>query len=188
MGAGREAGLNSKETSQRRTNMTTRRYPVASAALAALLVLPMLAVPTASVQAADKTMAHQAYQGKSFADAVAAGTATREDPIFVAPRACRVIQVSIVAQAASTGDNTNRKNLNILNKGSAGSGTTEVANLDLVTGTNLVAFDEKVIPLNATFAAGVTLAAGDVLSLQTEQVGTGVAVGPFDIAILWEPV
>lgn len=128
------------------------------------------------------------YHQTNFVAAVLAATATQQDPIFIAPCACKVTAVSIVPQAASTGDNTNTKNLNVINKGSDGTGTTEVANLDLATGVNLVAFDEKAIPLNATYTNGVSLSEGDVLSLQTEKVGTGVAVGPFIVSIDYVPV
>lgn len=119
---------------------------------------------------------------------IAAGTATREDPIFAAPAKCRVKAVTVTPQVASTGDNTNRKNLNVLNKGAAGAGTTELGNLDLVTGVNLVAFDESNISFNATYAAGADLNEGDVLTLQTELAGTGVAVGPFLVTVDWVPV
>lgn len=121
---------------------------------------------------------------------VAAGTATREDPLFVAPCACRVRSITAVPQQATTGNSGSTKNLNVLNKGAAGAGTTEVANLDLVTGENLVAFDEKNIPLNATALAlgGVTMVEGDVLSLQHEQVSAGVTVGPLLMSVDWEPL
>lgn len=120
--------------------------------------------------------------------AIAAATATQKDPIFTAPCKCRVTRVAVTPQAASTGDNTNTKNLNILNAGSDGTGTTEVGNKDLVTGTNLVALDETVVPLNTTYANGVDLSEGDVLALQTEKVGTGVAVGPFLVSVDFVPV
>ena len=105
-----------------------------------------------------------------------AATATEEWPVFRAPFACTLKKLDIVPQAAVTGDNTNRTNLNIVNKGNAGSGTTEVANLDLATGTNLTAFDSTNIPLNTTYASGVTLAEGDVVTIQQEKIGTGVNV------------
>ncbi|MBK6767432.1 MAG: hypothetical protein IPG71_14415 [bacterium] len=75
-------------------------------------------------------------------------------------------------QAAVTGDNTNRTNLNILNKGASGSGTTEVGNLDLATGTNLTAFDSTNLPLNATYVSGVALAEGDVVTIQHEKAAS----------------
>jgi hypothetical protein len=111
----------------------------------------------------------------------AAATATEVHPIFRAPFACKLMKVDVVAQAAVTGDNTNRTNLNILNAGAAGSGTTEVGNLDLVTTTgNMIANDSRNVPMNVTYlTAGVTLAEGDVIVLQHEKVGNGVAVPIF---------
>ena len=65
--------------------------------------------------------------------AVAAGTATIVYPIFVSDRYVKIKSVSFVPQAAVTGDNTNRKNLNLHNRGTDGTGTTELANIDLAT-------------------------------------------------------
>jgi hypothetical protein len=157
------------------------------AALAVAVILAPVAFVAAPVHAADKHMAHQAYTTQVFQAQVLAATATEAHVFFTAPRACRVVQVSVTADIATTGDNTNTKNLNLVNKGAAGSGTTEVGNLDLVTGVNLAAFDEKVIPLNASNASGVVLANGDVLALQYEKVGTGVNVGALTVNVLWEP-
>jgi hypothetical protein len=108
----------------------------------------------------------------------AAATATEERVGFVAPCKCRVVKIGFVSDAAGTGDNTNTTNVNILNKGAAGAGTTEVANKDFVTGENIVAFDREEVPLNTTYANGVDLAEGDVLSVQYEKVGTGLLIGP----------
>ncbi len=113
---------------------------------------------------------------QTFIPSVAAATATESHPIFSAPDACIVTSVKIIPQAAVTGDNTDRKNLNIIDCGSDGSGTTEVGNLDLATGVNLTAFDEKNIPLNSTYTDGVTMAKGDVIKLQFEKAGNGVLV------------
>lgn len=115
----------------------------------------------------------------------AAATATESRTLFVAPRDCTVTGVSITSDAAATGDASNTTNLNVINVGSAGVGTTEVANLDLGAGVNLVALDEKAIPLNTTYANGVTMSEGDVLTIQFEKVGTGVLVGPASFKVTW---
>jgi hypothetical protein len=123
-----------------------------------------------------------------FLPAVAAATTTESHPLFVAPQKCRVTQVDIIPQAAVTGDGTDRKNLNILNAGSAGAGTTEVGNLDLSADVNLTAADLKNIPLNATYLApGVELEAGDVLVLSYEKVGNGVDMPDCIALITWGP-
>lgn len=112
------------------------------------------------------------HHAEAVIEAVAAGDATEEQVIFVAPFDCILESVSITADAAVTGNNTNTKNLNVVNKGSAGVGSTELANLDLATGTDLVAADEKSL---GTVASN-TLAEGDVVALEIEKVGTGVAI------------
>lgn len=124
-------------------------------------------------------------ESQGFVPSVLAATATEVHPIFVAPFACTIPTdgVNFVPQAAVTGDNTDSKNLNIQNRGSAGAGTTEVGHLDLVTGTNLVAFDSKNIPLTAA----VTLAAGDVLAVQVEKVGNGVLLPNLHFVVSYKP-
>lgn len=112
----------------------------------------------------------------------AAATATEARAIFTAPRACKITGVSFTPDVASTGDNTNTTYLNVINKGASGSGTTEIGNLDLATGTNLTAFDEQAITITAT-----SLAEGDVVALQFEKVGTGVLVGPGVVNVTWYP-
>lgn len=111
-------------------------------------------------------------RSQGFVPSVLAATATEAHPIFVAPFRCKipVDGVNFVPQAAVTGDNSNTKNLNVVNKGAAGAGTTEVGHKDLTTGVDLVAFDKTAI----TLTAATVLEAGDVLALQVEKVGTGV--------------
>ena len=113
---------------------------------------------------------HSAERGT---DLVLLGDATEEQVIFRAPFRCRVQSVTVTPDADVTGDNSNRKNLNIVNKGSDGNGTTEVASLDLVTAVNLDQADGTVIPLTA---GEILLAEGDVLAVEIEQVGTGVTI------------
>ena len=118
----------------------------------------------------------------------AAATATEQRAIFTAPCKCRVRGVRFTPDAATTGDNTNRTDLNLVNKGASGVGTTQVGNLDLLTGVNLVALDETNIPLTGAYVSGVDLVAGDVLALEFEKVASGVAVGPICGMVDWEPL
>ena len=104
----------------------------------------------------------------------AAATATEvvAEP-FRAPFKGTIVGFGFIPLAAVTGDDTNRTNINILNKGTDGStGAAEITNLDLATGVNLVAFDEKVIPL----AANYEVIEGQVIVLQHEKVASGVLV------------
>jgi hypothetical protein len=130
----------------------------------------------------------QEYSEK-YRDAVhAAATATEQRAAFVAPVKCRVVAIEFVSDAAITGDNTNTTNVNIVNKGAAGVGTTEVANKDYPTGASAVALDANAIPLNTTYANGVDLNEGDVLAVEYEKVGTGVLIGPSLFQFDWIPV
>lgn len=102
-----------------------------------------------------------------------AADATTEWPIFYADRECRILRVGIVAYSTITGANTNTFNANILNKGLAGIGTTEIGNRDFVSGTNATAF----VPYDVVAqSANAVMARGEVLNLVREKVGTGMAM------------
>jgi len=118
------------------------------------------------------TRCHQSYVLE-----IAAATATIKYPIFRAPDAVTVMKVEVVPQAAVTGADTNYRELNILDGGTDGTGTTEVGNLDLVSGVNMIALDGKNIPFNATYLTpGVTMVEGDTLILQSVKAGNGILV------------
>lgn len=85
----------------------------------------------------------------------------------------RVTEVTYTPEAASTGDNTNKRTYTLVNKGAAGSGSTVIATLDLVTGVNLTAFDEKAATLSAT-AADLVVTEGDILAWVSTYSGTGL--------------
>lgn len=128
------------------------------------------------------------HSARAHLSSVAAGDATEEQAIFRAPFRCFVKRVSIIPNAAVTGDDTDRKNLNVRNKGSDGSGTTELGALDLDTGTDLVAFDAKdIVSGLSESSTGAAMAEGDVLGLQVEKVGTGVIVPESMIEVIFVP-
>ena len=116
-------------------------------------------------------------------ESVAAGDATELQTVFVAPFDCKVTGVSIIADAAVTGDDTNTKNLNIQDRGSDGAGTTEITNLDLANGVDLVAHDEKVIGSGLS----TSMLVGEALALQIEKVGTGGAIPRSIVRVTFEP-
>jgi hypothetical protein len=103
-----------------------------------------------------------------------AATATELLAVIRIPFDARIRSSHIVPLAAATGDNTNRTNYNILNGGTAGTGTTEIGNFDPVTGADLAVGVEKDIPI-ATAPLAVT--EGTKLFLQAEKVASGLAVG-----------
>lgn len=125
---------------------------------------------------------------QTFIPTVAAATTTESHQIFCAPFNCLVTKIGIVAQAAVTGDNSNNKCLNILDAGAAGSGSTEVGNLDLLLATDLTAFDYKEIPLNTTYDSPdyVSMDEGDVLVISYEKTGNGVLVPDLLVLIEWQ--
>lgn len=104
------------------------------------------------------------------------GTAGNDDSFIIgtAPFAGTVTSVTYTPEAAITGAATNHRAIRVRNRGAAGSGTTVVAELAFDNGVNAAAFDEKTIPLSGT-AANLTVAAGDVLELFSDAIGTGIA-------------
>jgi hypothetical protein len=98
-----------------------------------------------------------------------------------------VAEVVIIPEAAVTANATNYRTFRVINKGSAGAGSTVVASFatDTVTTDDLVAFDEKSITLSGT-AANLVLAENDVLVADETVTGTGVAHGGYTIKVIWK--
>lgn len=84
-----------------------------------------------------------------------------------------VSSVLYVAGAAATGAATNNRQYTLYNRGT-GAGTVVVAQLALVSGTNLSDNVAKSITLSTT-SANLVLAAGDVLEWESLHVSTGLA-------------
>lgn len=101
----------------------------------------------------------------------AAGDATEEWTLAAFDRNAVIHNVSWVPQTAVTGANTNTFHLNVRNLGADGATTnTEIGNVDFVSGTNADALEEKNI-----VTTDKRVAAGDVVTVQRELVGTGLA-------------
>lgn len=117
---------------------------------------------------------------KTFlADADAATILQTKDIIVCeAPFDGVVSSCTYAAIAAVTGgaDPTSRT-LSLINKGQTGVGTTAVATLALLSGVNLVAYDEKAITLSST-PADLVVASGDVLEWHSVAVGGTGLVDP----------
>jgi hypothetical protein len=94
--------------------------------------------------------------------------------LFQAPFPCTVTLVNYVPASAITGANTNTRLVELVNKGQAGSGTTQVATIQFNSGVNAAADDEKAITLSGT-AANLVLAQGDTVIWNSTHVGTGIA-------------
>jgi len=103
----------------------------------------------------------------------AAATATESHTLFVAPFACQLVSVAVHWGAAITGTATNYTNVNLVNRGTDGAGTTELANIDYLSGTDATSYDAVDLYSPATPLA---LAAGTIISLDLEKVATGLAL------------
>lgn len=116
-------------------------------------------------------------QTKSFDVAAATILATNseviEAPFDGVVAAVTYTPVASVTGAASPASRT----LSVINKGQAGSGTTVVASLALVSGVNLTAYDEKELTLSST-DADLVVAAGDILEFRSAAVGGTGLVDP----------
>ena len=112
---------------------------------------------------------------------VVAGEATVRRPIFVAPFNCELGEVALINSTAVTGANTNTVHFNLINGGAEGAGTTELATRDLVSGTNLAV--GKTLLLDATSSGEVFLTAGDILELETEEIGNGLGADINEILV-----
>lgn len=105
----------------------------------------------------------------------AVATATDADvAVFIAPFDCTVSAVTYTPNATITGADTNSRTLNLRNKGLSGIGTTVVASRAFTSGVNATGYDETTITLSGT-AANLDLVAGDVLALNSDSIGTGLA-------------
>lgn len=107
-----------------------------------------------------------------YAPAHAAATASEYLVSFVAPFDCRLKAVYFVPKDDVTGVDTNTTHLNVINKGSAGAGSTELGALDLTDGNDLTAFDVNTVVSSLT----TDLTEDDVIAVQYEKVGTGLDV------------
>jgi hypothetical protein len=93
-----------------------------------------------------------------------------------APFTGTVSRVSYTANAAVTGAaSPASRTLSLINHGQAGVGTAVVAQLSLVAGVNLVAYDERNLGLSGT-PADLAVVEGDILEFRSAPVGgTGLA-------------
>lgn len=106
----------------------------------------------------------------------AAAAAADASGLAVAPVAGTVTAASLVPLTVLTGANTNSRTVNVFNRGQTGAGTTVIASTAFVAGVNAPALDET--PLTLSVVAGATtVAAGDVIEVQSLHILTGIA-GP----------
>lgn len=105
--------------------------------------------------------------------------ATADQVIGEVNTAGRVTSVTYTPEAAVTGAaSPNSRTLTLVNKTGAGLGSTTIATLALVSGVDLVAFDEKAITLTATTGDRVVAAGDEIVWVSTAVTGGGGLVDP----------
>jgi hypothetical protein len=80
-----------------------------------------------------------------------------------------------IPDSAVTGAATNNKTLDIVNKGTAGSGTQSTASITFGNGTNAAAFAATALTANAT-STNRDVVANSVLSVKSTVAGTGMTL------------
>src|SRR4051812_10669288 len=93
-----------------------------------------------------------------------------------------VREATLLPEAAVTGNATNFRTFQVVNKGQSGAGSTVVASFatSATPANDLTAYDEKAMTLSAT-AANLVVAEGDILAAVETVGGTGVAHGGYKI-------
>lgn len=109
-------------------------------------------------------------------DALAA-TAEVTIPAGEAEDSLELTSAEHIPAANIAGANTNSRSLVVINKGSDGNGTTEMARLDYLSGVNANDFDSKAFTLNAT-EANRYVAANDVIAVFSDAVGASGLADP----------
>lgn len=108
-----------------------------------------------------------------FNSGAAAGDVTEEWVLLAVHLAATVHEVAWIPHAAVTGQDTNTFHLNVINAGADGVGNAndvEVGNVDFTSGNDASADQET------SLATDFGLDADDVLVVQRELVGTGLAM------------
>jgi hypothetical protein len=94
---------------------------------------------------------------------------------IVMPFNAKVVAVSYTPKSTLTGAATNNCTVTVRNRGAAGAGTVQPAQLNFANTVNAAAFVATALPLSAT-ATDLLLNAGDVLTVEKLNVGTGLAM------------
>jgi YD repeat-containing protein len=104
---------------------------------------------------------------------------TADQVVGTVDKAGRVTSVSYTPEAAITGAaSPDSRTFTLVNKGQAGSGTTVVATLALVSGVNAAAFDEKAVTVSATAANKVVVEGDTLVWVSTAVTGAGGLADP----------
>lgn len=101
---------------------------------------------------------------------------------FVCPYDAEVVAVKWVPAAAVTANGTNYAVLSLRNRGTDGNGSALIASRSYIA-TNSVAFDSD----DVTLTANVNVAAGDVVTFEKVNAGTGLVIpdGVVQVHLRW---
>jgi len=105
--------------------------------------------------------------------AIGSGESSLSYPIFVAPWATKVTAIKIAFGSTMVGDDTNRFDFVIYNRGTDGTGTTAWGSLVLAAGTTATAYVPQTI---WSSAQGTALSEGSVLDLYYNKQSSGFDV------------
>ena len=103
-----------------------------------------------------------------------AAAVTLRTPIWEAPAAGKLTGASYTPSAGVTGADTNTRTVSVINRTSAGAGSTSMASLALTNGVNMTSGDEKALTLSGT-AANLVFAAGDIIAFESVHAASGLA-------------
>ena len=115
---------------------------------------------------------------------VVSSEATVRRPLWVAPFNCELGEVALINSTAVTGANTNTVHFNLIDGGAEGAGTTELATRDLVSGTDLDVGKTLLYDNIQGASATLFMTQGDILELESEEVGTGLGSDINELLIL----
>lgn len=100
-----------------------------------------------------------------------AQAADRVSPVLIVPFDSTVEYARFVPSSLITGANGDTRKLALINKGSNGSESEELAALQFNNGVNAPAFVVKSLPLGAE----PDLSEGDILAVSSDAIGAGIA-------------
>ncbi len=115
---------------------------------------------------------------------VISSEATFREPVFTAPHNLELKEVTVVNSTIVVGADTNAVHLNLIDGGLEGAGTTQIANIDLVNGTDLIVGKTQLFD-GTTTALERFLALGTILELEAEEVGTGDATDMPELLLIF---
>lgn len=113
----------------------------------------------------------------------AAATATEKAFVFRAPFDAKIVSVEIIWDAAITGADSNTTHVNLLNAGTAGTGSTELGNIDYVSGTDAGAGVAEDLYSPDT---PLSVDSGTILAVQLEKVGNGLLLPTGTVIVTYQ--